>query len=118
MGTLQQILAKLELELKQNKRRVEEQESELLTLRTQHQLHKDAHNQWRERAMMQREDYFAMMQMFSLSRDEINAVKERADQMKLKLDRATVQRSKEIELPHGTFFIDELDFVKALPELF
>lgn len=38
--------------------------------------------------------------------------------MKLRLDRATIQRSKEIELPHGTFFMEELDFVKALPELY
>ncbi len=65
--------------------------------------------------MMQREGYLAMMQMLSLSRDEINSVKDRTDQMKLNFDRVMVQRSKEIELPHSTFFPDELDFAKPCP---
>ncbi|KRX07567.1 hypothetical protein PPERSA_11116 [Pseudocohnilembus persalinus] len=57
------------------------------------------HNQWRERAQMQQEDYYGQIQKNQVDIGIINRLSHKCSELQHKLDKFHVQRSKEIELP-------------------
>ncbi|EAR88789.2 hypothetical protein TTHERM_00261860 (macronuclear) [Tetrahymena thermophila SB210] len=111
---MQGTLSKIEVEVRQLRTKMEETEIESKELKEQNKELVQKFNKYRELALMTHEDYQGMILKTNEQRVLLNTLREKSQALKAKLDRFTIARSKEVEVPNDGSFPNDLNMLKLI----